>query len=92
LTDRPDHYTETTCWAESLGAQAIVTTKRWGVLTERRLRIATGLEVEVGVASPSWASTEPLDQGTARIVSDGLRMLYDPDQLLHELVEAVRRR
>jgi hypothetical protein len=44
--------------------------------------------VEFGVVSPAWASTAPLDDGTRRVVADGLQALYDPDGLLAELVKA----
>lgn len=48
------------------------------LLTERRLRLASGLEVEVCIGHPSWAETDPVDAGTRRIVSDGIRVLWDP--------------
>jgi hypothetical protein len=46
-----------------------------------------GLEVDVGVGRPSWASIAPVDRGTRRVATDGLIPLYDPAQLLRELLE-----
>jgi uncharacterized protein len=42
-------------------------------------------------APVSWAAV-PVDEGTAHVVADGLRVLLDPDGLLTRLVEAVARR
>ena len=56
-----------------------------GPLTERRLLLKGGLEVEVGIAEPSWAATDPVDPGTRRVVTDGLRILHDPDRRLAPL-------
>ena len=62
----------------------------WGAVTEHRLRLPSGLEVEVGIAAPSWAATDPVDAGTRRVVADGLRAFHDPQHLLAELACASR--
>ena len=48
---------------------------------ERRVRLPTGLDVEFGITSPSWAGL-PLDQGTRRVLADGAVALHGPDYLL----------
>jgi predicted nucleotidyltransferase len=89
LTEDVGAYSERSAWAEELGAVGIVRTQTWGVLIERRLAMPSGLEVEVGIAEPSWASTAPIDQGTATVAGDGLVALHDPDGVLGELARAV---
>lgn len=89
LTDEATEYVDNEQWAQELGAKAIIRTQKWGVLTERRLSLPGGLEVEVGVVSPSWASIAPLDEGTAQVVAGGLVPLHDPDGLLAGLLSAV---
>jgi uncharacterized protein len=89
LTDEPAEYIESEQWAHELGAKAITRTQVWGVLTERRLALRGGLEVEVGVVSPSWACVAPLDEGTAQVLAGGLIPLHDPDGLLAALLRAV---
>jgi rhodanese-related sulfurtransferase len=86
LTDEPATYTHDDAWIAALGAREIVRRESWGALEERRLRLPTGLEVEVGVGLPSWAATSPLDAGTAEVVRNGFRALYDPLGLLAALV------
>jgi hypothetical protein len=91
LTHDPARYTAADDWALALGAPGVTRTASWGAITERRIVLPSGLEVEVGVGRPSWASTAPLDAGTARVVADGLRALHDPSALLTRLVEHVQR-
>jgi predicted nucleotidyltransferase len=90
LTDRPALYTDDQNWVEELGGVRLVKTQLWGVIAERRFVMPSGLEVEVGVGRPSWASIGPLDEGTRRVATDGLRPLYDPLGLLVELLKACR--
>ena len=73
-----------------LGGSGVTQTRTWGPLTERRFFLVSGLEVEAGFASPSWAHTGPPDPGTRGVVKDGFLVVYDPDDLLLRLVEACR--
>lgn len=89
LTHEPAPYVEGDGWIEDLAAGAcLVRTGDWGAIVERRLRLPSGLEVEVGFGRPSWAAAAPVDPGTRRVVRDGLRPLFDPDGLLRELAAA----
>jgi predicted nucleotidyltransferase len=90
LTNTPETYAEREDWIADLGANAVVTTRSWGAITERRLLLPSGLEVEVGVGLPSWADTDPLDPGTKRVVVEGFRILHDPHGLLAALARACR--
>ena len=86
LTDMPSDYTERDDWVAELGGGHLVRTLSWGAITERRVRLPRGLEVEFGVATPAWAAVDGLDDGTRKVVADGMRALYDPDLLLERLV------
>jgi hypothetical protein len=85
-------YTQHADWIDALGATRIVRTERLGPLTERRLVLPSGLELEVGIVEPSWASVVPLDPETRRVVANGFRILHDPHGLLRALVAAVETR
>ena len=87
LTTDPGRYLAADDWALALGAE-IVATRHWGMLTERRLLLPTGMEVDFGVVDPSWAATAPLDDGTAEVARDGLIPVYDPDSILERLKHA----
>jgi len=82
-------YTQRAEWIHALGATRIVRTERVGLLTERRLALSSGLELDVAIAEPSWASVVPLDPETRRVVANGFRILHDPHGLLRALVSAV---
>jgi predicted nucleotidyltransferase len=85
LTSSPDRYTRDEDWVIELGLGNLVQTKDWGAIKERRLRLPDGLEIEVGIGEPTWASVDPLDPGTRDVVNNGMRPLYDPDGLLQRL-------
>ena len=89
LTDVPGRYVDRDDWLPDAGGVRIVRTRRWGAITERRFALPSGLEVELGIGTPAWASVDPLDAGTRRVVSDGMRVLHDPDGLLALLVATV---
>jgi len=88
LTTDKAAYVESDEWAEAfLGEPApVVRRAEWGALTERRLQLPSGFEVEMGFVAPSWAAADPVDPGTAAVVGDGgLLPVYDPDGILAKL-------
>ena len=87
LTTDPGRYLANDDWARALGAK-VVGTRQWGMLTERRLLMATGMEIDLGVVDLTWAATAPLDEGTAKVARDGLIPIYDPDSVLERLKHA----
>lgn len=91
LTDEKLKYVDSDAWIEAAVSEAAPVIRRmeWGPLTERRVCLSSGLEAEFGFASPSWASTDPVDTGTAAVVRDGCTALYDPGGLVAELLETV---
>lgn len=77
-------------WLPEVGAVRLVRTLDWGGVTERRFALPGGLEVEPAIGTPAWASVDPLDEGTRRVASDGVRVLRDPDGLLPSLTACLR--
>jgi predicted nucleotidyltransferase len=75
-------------WPAGLRAAPVLRRRRWGVLLETRLGLDDGLEVEIGVVPVSWTAVDPLDAGTARVVRDGMRIVYDPEGRLGSLERA----
>ena len=91
LTHDKEAYVADAAWVSlATGIQTrIVNSKAWGPLTERRVRLPSGFEIEYGFAPTSWAEVAPIDQGSASVIKDGFRILYDPDNLLSRLVTIV---
>jgi hypothetical protein len=54
-----------------------VRSEDYGAVQSIRVHYANGLEVEFGFANLSWAETEPIDEGTAEVVADGMVILLD---------------
>jgi hypothetical protein len=61
----------------------------YGPLWSRHLQLADGTEIEFGFGPLTWASVDPIDPGTFQVISDGCRILYDPQGLLEELIKQV---
>ena len=82
---------DATVWGSVFGQGVeLIRCEDFGLLQERRLRRADGLEVEVGVGGLEWAKTDPPDEGSARVVRDGMHILFDPLALLAALATAIR--
>lgn len=90
LTDAVERYLEGGDLLRATGAECVIRAQNWGAIEERRLRLISGLEIEVGIGAPSWASVQPIDEGTRRVVMDGAHVLYDPDDLAGRLLLACR--
>ncbi|MGB3681761.1 MAG: nucleotidyltransferase domain-containing protein [Rubrobacteraceae bacterium] len=89
LTTAKQDYLENESWVRELGGLRIIKTEQWGPeMTERRFILPSGLEVEAGIAPPSWAATDPVDPNLKPILREGFRILYDPEGLLGRLLEA----
>ena len=54
----------------------VIRRDQWGAMSERRVRLANGLVVEFGLTTPDWAAL-PLDPGTAKVLSDGCKIVVD---------------
>ena len=91
LTEERAPYLENDAWVREVGGVKFVRTRPWGTVTERRFALPSGLEVELGVAPPSWAVTDPVDEGMRRIVADGVSVLYTPKKILASLLDACGR-
>lgn len=61
----------------------------YGALWSRHITLADAVEVEFGFTTPAWASTSPIDAGTRKVASDGLRILYDPQDFFATLMAAI---
>jgi predicted nucleotidyltransferase len=88
VSSDPERRAGSADWPAGLRAAPVMRRRRWGVLIETRLGLPDGLQVEIGVVPAAWARTDPPDPGTARVVSDGMRIVHDRDGLLAALAAA----
>ena len=89
LVDHKEQFIADFRWLKIFGSVGTITREEWGVSTSLRIDLASGLQLELGWVAPSWADTCPLDPGTERVVSDGAKILYDPQGRLAQLLQVV---
>ncbi|MBZ0291335.1 MAG: nucleotidyltransferase domain-containing protein [Anaerolineae bacterium] len=92
VTSDPKLYLNDNAWVDSFGSVQSIQHEDWGLVQSKRVMYEGGLEVEFGITTTEWTQTEAVDPGTAAVVSDGMRILYDPHGVLHALQTAVDRR
>jgi uncharacterized protein len=95
LTPNPSGFRDSETWIEEIDWEAIGCKvgdwedKDYGLVWSRHIYLEDKTEIEFGFSMPSWASIDPIDEGTFRVISDGCRILYDPENTLARLIDAV---
>jgi hypothetical protein len=84
LTTNVDEHIRDRSWVSLFGKIVESRVEDWGKVKSLRCFYEGGLEVEYGLTTPDWADV-PLDVGSQRVVSDGMRVLYDPLDTLNGL-------
>jgi hypothetical protein len=79
-------------WLNTFGQVASITDEDWGMVQSRRTFYSDGFEIEFSITTPQWASIDPLDEGTRRVIADGAQIIYDPDSIAAALIQAVEAR
>ncbi len=91
ISSDPYRYIDDSSWISSFGEIKSCKTEDWGILTSLRVFFRDGLEVEFGFSSLEWVAIPP-DSGTAEVVADGMKILFDSKGLLTRLQEEVSRK
>ncbi|RZV38881.1 MAG: nucleotidyltransferase domain-containing protein [Chromatiales bacterium] len=81
LCEDPLKLADSDGWIARFGDPLKKMTETYGVVRVVRVFYGGGLEVEFGLSPVDWADV-PLDAGTRRVISEGMRILYDPKGLL----------
>ena len=83
LSSSPARLLEDREWTARFGVVKASALEDWGRVTSLGVWYEDGLEAEFRLATPDW-ETRP-DEGTRRVVSDGLRVLWDPNGLFDSI-------
>lgn len=89
LVDQKSAYLNDFSWFTNFGLHQ-PSLEEWGPVTSLRSRWPSGLELELSLAPLSWASVNPVDPGTARVVQDGAKILYDSKGMLSLLLNSLK--
>ncbi len=88
LTTDVARYFSECAWLSLFGEVARSSVEDYGKVTSLRAFYKNGLEVEYGFTMPDWAEM-PMDAGSARVVSDGMKILLDSHNILSEVQREV---
>ncbi len=89
------HAFKQTDWIEALSFELIndvfdrFQDENYGAAWSRRVFLKSNTEIEFTFANRSWANVEPVDKGTFEVVSNGFKIIFDPDFILGNLVEKI---
>ena len=89
VTTTPDKYLETSDWTAFFGVVREVKSEDWGLVQSRRAFYEDDAEIEFGITTKDWTKTNPVDEGTKKVVQDGMAIVYDPQNLLKKILDAV---
>ena len=76
-------------WLGDFGEVRQVEHEDWGLVQSLRVVFHDGPEVEFGLTTVEWTNP-PLDEGTKAVIRGGLRILFDPHNLVVEAVRAAK--
>lgn len=77
LSRDPARFVDDEGWAAEFGGAAVVASAHRGMLVEQRLRTPYGLELDVAIGPPRWATSAP--------GGIGVRAVHDPQGVLKHL-------
>ena len=81
IANDPDRFIDETAWVGRFGRLTSPTVEDYGLVRSLRCVDGAGGEIEFGIAGRDWC-TPPIDAATARVIRDGLLMVYDPGRHL----------
>lgn len=81
LTQEPGRYLDDLAWTQLFGETRRRQREDYGRLTSIRVWYGDGREIEYGITSVDWAAL-PLDEGSRRVLADGMRILFERSPLL----------
>jgi predicted nucleotidyltransferase len=85
-------YTANANWIKVFDKLQSATLEDWGLVQSWRVHFQNGLEVEFGITTEAWCAPSQIENGTGRVISDGVRIIYDPKKLLAKLIDCIRNR
>jgi predicted nucleotidyltransferase len=86
----PEKYVNNIDWIKEFGEIEKCKIEYWGRVTSIRTWYKNVIEVEFGITSVEWAEI-PVDSGTFRVVSGGLKILIDKSKKLENLLLEVKK-
>ena len=86
--NEPNIYLNNVSWLEYFGKVQADEFEDWGKVTSVRV-FPENIKFEYGLTTVEWAVI-PVDLGTKKVVSDGMKILFNPQRILNRLLRAVK--
>ena len=84
LATKISSYFQDQIWVSQFGEVEESKAENWGRVETLRVFYKGAIEVEYNFSTPDWADI-PVDAGTHSVISDGMKILSDPQGILKRL-------
>ena len=84
IASKPETYLRDTRWAQYFGTIDRQQFENYGKVISLRVWYSGGQEVEYGFTDETWSAV-PLDEGTKKVMSDGMQILSERGSILSRL-------
>jgi len=88
IANDPFIYLRDTGWIAHFGVPLRQQVEDYGLVQSLRVWYQSDLEVEYGLTDARWAAL-PLDEGTRRVVKDGMRVLFERRGILSQIEKGI---
>lgn len=88
LAKNHKNYLTDLAWLNQFGNYHLIKKERYGKLTSLHVQYIDNHEVEFGITTSAWTKIPP-DRGTAKVIQDGIQILYDPFHLFQKITAYV---
>lgn len=83
IVEDKDFFIKNSDWINNFGEIERAKDEIWGNVKTKRVFYTNGLEVEYNFDTKDWAN--PTDEGTKRVLTDGIKILVDKEQILNAI-------
>jgi uncharacterized protein len=87
ITKEPIAYLDNPLWIDNFGKPKKIIDEDWGLLRTKRVFYDSGLEVEFNFTNSDWIKTNPIDEGTKKVLTDGNKILLDKTGQLKSFID-----
>lgn len=81
----PSEFFKENSWIEHFG-KIFLLNKGENDIISLRIACIEEIQMHLNIVPLTWAETDPIDPETLKVILDGVRVLWDPDNLLHKLI------
>lgn len=89
ITQDPKSLLENDLWLQNFGQIKEIKNEDWGLIQSKRVFYENSPEVEFGITTTEWAKIDPVDPGTKQVILDGIKVLYDKNNILQSLLSTL---